>query len=155
MGTGNEGGHEDKKMCRQVRNKNGREEGECTNEHEPRHSHLLPILLGHLRHPRVREDASVQKLHDVKGCADDRLILAEDVRLGDGDALGGRGGRLLVVLVQRVQDGVLALDLMRGLAEKLARRLLAEDSTLPAGHSESYVKGCKAMRGEVQRTRRL
>lgn len=66
-----------------------------------------PLFGPDLRHGRVGEDAPVQKLHDVKRRADHAAVLAQTVRLGHRH----------IRLLQRVDDLVLALDLVRRLGQ--------------------------------------
>ena len=71
----------------------------------------------HVGYYGVLEDAAVEEGHDVKGGANDGLILAQ--------AVGARHGH--VGVGQGCQDAVLALDLVGGLGHQLAWRLLAEN----------------------------
>ena len=71
----------------------------------------------HVGYYGVLEDAAVEEGHDVKGGADDGLILAQAVGPRHGH-VGVREGR---------QDAVLALDLVGRLGYQLSWRLLAED----------------------------
>ena len=92
-----------------------------------------------LRHAWVGEYPSVEELHDVEWGANDVHVFAED------DGLGYRhlpvcGGRwVCVVLVQRPEHGVLALDLVRGLGEELACGLLAEHESFLAAYAVSWM----------------
>lgn len=78
---------------------------------------------GNAGHQEVFKDAPVQKLHDVKRRANDRVVLAEVVRLGHGHV-----GRL-----ERVQRAVFALDLVRRLGDELSGGLLAHHVAFAVG----------------------
>lgn len=80
---------------------------------------------------RVLKDAAVEKLHDVKGGADDGGVLAQAVGFRDGQAA-----------VQGGDDAVLALDLVRGPRHQLSRGLLAH-----------HVPAARAVRQLVRRVR--
>ena len=93
---------------------------------------FAPRLWRDLGHARVGEYPPVEELHDVEWGADEVHVLAEDDGLRDGH-LPVRGGRWVrVVLVQRAEHNVLALDLVCGLGEELACGLLAEDEAFLA-----------------------
>ena len=85
--------------------------------------HLLTLPSRHAGEAGILKDAPVKKLHDVKGRADDRDILAEAVCLWDRD----------VRRLQRMDDAVLSLDLVGGLGKQLPRRLLAQDKSRAIG----------------------
>lgn len=66
---------------------------------------------------RVFEDAAVEEGHDVEGGAYDAVVFTETEGAWDGH----------VGLLEGVDDAVFAVDLMGGLGEELARRLLSHD----------------------------
>lgn len=80
----------------------------------------------HVGYYGILEDAAVKEGHDVKGGADDGLILAQ--------AVGPRHGH--VGVGQGSQDAVLALDLVGRLGHQLSWRLLAEDIFPAVGGSQ-------------------
>lgn len=88
--------------------------------------HLVARGRVHAGDGRVLDDAPVEELHDVEGRADDAVVLAQAVRFGHGH----------VRLLQRVDDAVLALDLVRRLGHQLAGGLLAHHEPLPRAVGE-------------------
>lgn len=71
------------------------------------HSHLLPFLDRHIRERSIDDDPAVQKLHNVKGSANDALVFTETIRFGYGN----------IGLLQGMNDAVFAIDLVRRLGD--------------------------------------
>jgi len=79
--------------------------------------HLCPLLIRNTREPGILDDPPIQEFHDIEWRPYHSFILAETVRFW----------YWYIRLFQCVNYPVLPLDLVRGLREKLARRLLAHD----------------------------
>lgn len=77
--------------------------------------HLVPISGTYVRQHGILDNSPIEKLHDVKGSTDDRVIFTKAICLGYRDI-----GRL-----ECVQDSVLAFNFVRRLGEELSGRLLA------------------------------
>lgn len=112
-------------------------------EHLNRRLPQRRALLGaHTGHGKVLKDAAVEKLHDVKWRADDAVVLAERVRLGDGN----------VGVAEGVDDAVLAVDTVRRLGEELPWWLLAHDKLVASGVGDLICRvGLAKTKLEVQR----
>lgn len=72
------------------------------------------MLWRHAWHCRIFENAAIQEFHDVEVSTNDVAILTEAVGFWDWD----------VGLLKRVDDSVLAVDLVGSLRQQLAWRLL-------------------------------
>ena len=88
--------------------------------------HLSPLRGCHTGNCWVFDDAPVQELHNVEGRADDAVIFAQTVDLRDRD----------VGVLQRVQNPMLALDLVRRLGEQFSWWFLAHYILVACGGSE-------------------
>jgi hypothetical protein len=83
---------------------------------------LAAVGRGNAGHRVVGDDATGQEFHQVECRADHRIVLAKRVGLGHGN---------VGVVVQRLDDAILTVDLM-GRRKEFAGRFLAQDVHTPA-----------------------
>ena len=82
--------------------------------------HLSSVLRAYIWNGRVFEDTAVEERHDVKGCADDRVVFTQTEGLGDRH----------IGVLESMEDAILSVDLMGCLGEQLSWWLLAHDILL-------------------------
>lgn len=88
--------------------------------------HRRPMLRTNTRNRRILEYPPLEELHDVEGRANHAVVFAEADGAGHGDVGARHGG----------YDAVLAVDLVGGAGEDLARGFLAHHVFLARGGGE-------------------